>query len=136
MTIPPHRNTLAFQGSISVGKRVPAKASITLGAPNWVKESDQLGYLVIADKKYSETANSSSLQVTLQNNAAVAYQNLTVYTVLSNTSGDAVDFSKTVIDSIPPNGGTTIAPFTWPISHNSAVVSIEVLPVFADPSVN
>jgi len=129
MTIPPHRNTLAFQGAVSTQKRVPTKTIITLGSPQWVKETDPLGDIVIADKKYSEDQNSSSLQVTLQNNAATAYSNLSVYVVLYDKDGNAIDFSKTIVDSVPPNNGTVVAPFTWPVSHNGRVVSIEVLPV-------
>lgn len=129
MTVPPHRNTLAFQGSVSTEKRTPAKAIITLGSPNWVKQIDQLGELAITDKKYSEDWDSSSLQVTLQNNAVTPYTNLSVYVVLYDGQGNAIDFSKTAIDSIPPNGGTVVAPFTWPVSHNGNVISIEVLPV-------
>jgi hypothetical protein len=49
--------------------------------------------------------------------------------VLYDGDGNAIDFSKTVIDSVPANGGTVVAPFTWPVSHNGQVVSIEVLPV-------
>jgi hypothetical protein len=135
ITIPPHRNTLAFQGSVSTEKRIPAKVIITLDSPQWVKQTDELGDLVIADKKYSENQNSSSLQVTLQNNAVTPYNNLSVYVVLYDGQGNAIDFSKTVIDSVPANGGTVVAPFTWPVSHNGQVVSIEVLPVLESQNV-
>ena len=129
ITIPPHRNTIAFQGSISTEKRTPAKTIITLGSAQWVSASDELGNLAITDKKYSEDQNSSSLQVTLANNGLTAYKNLTVYVVLYDANSNAIDFSRTVIDSVPANGGSIVAPFTWPVSHNGQVVSIEVLPV-------
>ena len=129
MTIPPHRNTLAFQGLISTVKRIPTKAIISLGTPQWVKESDQLGNLVIADKKYTEDRDSSSLQVTLENDSVTAYGNISVYVVLYDANGNAIDFSKTVVDGVPANNGTVVAPFTWPVSHNGQVVKIEVLPV-------
>ena len=135
LTIPSHRNTLAFQGSVSTQKRILTKAIITLGSPQWLKETDELGNLVIADKKYSEDQNSSSLQVTLQNNAVTPYNNLSIYVVLYDADGNAVDFSKTIIDSVPANGGTIVAPFTWPVSHNGQVVSIEVLPVLESQNV-
>jgi hypothetical protein len=129
LTIPPHRNTLAFQGSVSTLKRIPVKAIITLDSPPWVKQNDGLGNIVIADKKYSEDQNSSSLQVTLQNNSVKPCDNLSVYVILYDKDGNAIDFSKTIIDSVPGNGGTVVAPFTWPSSHSGQVVSIEVLPV-------
>ena len=127
--IPPHRNTLAFEGSIATEKRVPTKAIITLGAPPWVKQTDELDNLVIVDKKYSEDQNSSSLQVTLKNVGVTPYDDLTVYAVLYDANGNTLDFSRTVIDTVPANGGTVTAPFTWPVSHSGEVVSIEVLPV-------
>ncbi len=129
LTIPPHRNTLAFQGSVSTLKRIPVKAIITLDSPQWVKQNDELGNIVIVDKKYTEDSNSSSLQVTLQNDAVTPYNNLSVYVILYDKDGNAIDFSKTVIDSVPANNGTVVAPFTWPVSHNGQVVTIEVLPV-------
>jgi hypothetical protein len=130
LVIPPHRDTLAFQGAISTGKRIPSKATFAFtGSPQWVKETDQLGDLSITDKKYSEDEKSSSLEVTLENSGVTPYGPLTVYVVLSDVSGNAIDFSKTIVDSIAPNAGTATAPFTWPASHNEAVASIEVLPV-------
>ncbi len=130
ITIPPHRNTLAFQGAVSTGARIPSKATFVFkGSPQWVKQTDQLLNLTIGDKKYSEDAHLSSLQVTLTNTGITPYKNLTVYAVLSDANGNAVDFSKTIIDSVAPNGGTAVAPFTWPASHNGAVASIEILPV-------
>ena len=129
LTIPPHRNTLAFQGSVSTLKRIPVKAIITLDSPQWVKQNDELGNIVIVDKKYTEDSNSSSLQVTLQNDAVTPYNNLSVYVILYDKDGNTIDFSKTVIDSVPANNGTVVAPFTWPVSHQDQVVTIEVLPV-------
>lgn len=134
MTIPPHRNTLAFQAAVSTVKRIPTKAIITLGSPQWIKENDALGNIIIADKKYSEYQDSSSLQVTLQNSAATSYKNLSVYAVLYDENGNALDFSKTIVDSVPADDGTVVAPFTWPTSHNGQVVSIEVLPVLESQS--
>ena len=129
MTIPPHRNTLAFQGSVSTGKRIPAKATFSFsGNPQWNRETDRLGNLSIKDKKYSEDHTSSSLQVTLGDNGVTPYSNVAVYAVLSDANGNAIDFSKTVVDSVAPSG-TAVAPFTWGVSHNGAMASIEVLPV-------
>jgi archaellum component FlaF (FlaF/FlaG flagellin family) len=133
-TVPPNRNTILFQGAVSTNKRIPAKAVVTdsfavAAEQLWTKQTDKLGNLAIADKKYSEDQNSSSLQVTLQDNAVTPYRNLSVYVVLYDGQGNAIDFSKTIIDSVPANGGSVIAPFTWPVSHNGKVVSIEVLPV-------
>lgn len=133
VTLPPHRNTLAFIPSVNVGKQIPAHAVFAgfTAAPNWHKQGDQLSALEVMDKKYTEDANGSALQVTLQNDSVNPLPRMTVYAVLYEQSGNALGFSKTVIDSIPGQG-TVIAPYTWPANHGGKVVSIEILPVAQD----
>lgn len=129
LTLPPHRNTLAFQGAVSVKQRVPAKALFEFVAnPDWSKKSDPLSKLVISDKRYEENADGSVLSVKLKNSGVEPIGRISVYTVLYDAGGNALGFSKTIIDGIGA-GETAMAPFTWPKGHDGAVVSIEVLPV-------
>lgn len=129
VTLPPHRNTLAFQGAVSTGKRVPAKALFEFTAPpNWYKQADTLQSLTINDKKYTEDENSASLLVTLGNISVSPIGRLTVYAILYDKDGNTLGFSKTIVDKVPGKG-TVVAPFTWPQSFNDQVISIEVLPV-------
>lgn len=129
--IPPHRNTLAFQSSLSLSEAVPYKALFAFtGAPQWVKASDTLGSLQVTDKKYTEddTANSSSLIVTLRNMSVNSLGKMSVYATLYDASSTIIGFSKTIVDGIAPQS-STFAPFTWPFSRHGSVISIEVLPV-------
>ena len=129
LTLPPHRNTLAFQSALPVGKRVPAKALFELtGIPDWHKRSDPLASLSVVNKDYVEDSTSASLTVTLKNTSLKALPRMTVYAVLYDASNNTLGFSKTIIDGIAPQS-TAVAPFTWPISHDGKVISIEVLPV-------
>ena len=129
VTLPPHRNTLAFQPAVSIGKSIPAKALFEFTQiPDWHKRVDPLPALIIADKKYLEDDSGSSLTVTLKNSSVNPIDRLAVYAVLYDKDGNALGFSKTIVDEVPPEG-TAIAPFTWPVSHKGAVISIEVLPV-------
>jgi hypothetical protein len=129
VTLPSHRNTLAFQGALNLAKRVPAKALFEFtGAPDWNKKADPLSAITIESRDYTEEGSSSALSVGLRNNSVRAIDKLTVYVVLYDRGGNAIGFSKTLIDEIPP-GQTVLAPFTWPKSRNGEVVSIEVLPV-------
>lgn len=129
VSLPPNRNTLAFLGPISVGKRIPYKAFFEFtGAPNWYKKSDTLGSLAIGDKKYTEDNNSSSLLVTLKDTGVTPIGRMSVYVILSDADGNIVGFSKTIIDGIAGLSSVD-APFTWPESHNGKAISIEVLPV-------
>jgi hypothetical protein len=120
---------LAFQGAINTGKRIPAKALFEFtAAPNWHKKADPLSKISIGDKNYSEDQSGSSLSVTLNNNDILPLDNVSVYTVLYDKDGNALGFSKTVLDEIPANG-SALAPFTWPLDRNGKVISMEVLPV-------
>ncbi|MDE1975322.1 MAG: hypothetical protein KGI49_02325 [Patescibacteria group bacterium] len=127
--LPVHRDSLAFQGSVNIGKRTPARLLFEFTAPpDWVKSPDPLSNLQISNKQYSETGSSSSLIVTVADTGVEPVYNLQVYAVLSDADGNVLDFSKTVVDQVPA-GGTALAPFTWPRSHDGKVISIEVLPV-------
>lgn len=129
VTLPPHRNTLAFKGSVNVGKRIPAKALFEFsGIPDWHKRADPLAALVIGDKDYAEDDSGSSLAVTIKNASVHAIDNVGVSVVLYDKDGNAIGFSHTTIDEIPGSGQAT-APFTWPENRHGAVISIEVLPV-------
>jgi hypothetical protein len=129
VTLPPHRNTLAYQGTIDTGKRVPVRALFEFTKnPDWYKKSDPLASISIADKNYSEDEAGSSLMVTLGNNSVLPLSNITVYVILYDIDSNVLGFSKTLVDEIPAKG-TTIAPFTWPVNRHGSVISIEVLPV-------
>ncbi len=132
ITIPAHRNTLAFESAINVGKRIPAKATFEFtSTPIWFKSEDTLGGLAIIDKKYTEDKTNSSLQVLLENRSLVPIRDITVGAILFDIEGNAIGFSRTQIDSLAPNGGRDIAPFTWPVGRQGRVVSVEALPVIA-----
>ena len=112
-----------------LGARVPAKALFEFTAPpDWYIQDDTLQPLTIGDKKYSEDQDSASLLVTLGNSGVDPIGRITVYTILYDKDGNALGFSKTIVDGIPGKG-TAVAPFTWPQSFNGQVISIEVLPV-------
>jgi len=129
VTLPPHRNTLAFNGAVSMGKRIPARALFEFTqAPQWQSESDPLSAISIGDKRYSEDASGASLSVTINDTGVNQIGPTDVYVVLYDKDDNAIGFSKTVLDSIPAYG-STVAPFTWPKSFNNQVISIEVLPV-------
>ncbi len=129
MTLPPHRNALAFNGAVSTGKRIPSRALFELtAAPNWLSEADPLAALSVGDKTYSEDASGASLSVVLKDTAVDPVGRTSVYAVLYDKDGNALGFSKTILDGIPAYG-SAVAPFTWPSSFGGAVISIEVLPV-------
>jgi hypothetical protein len=129
VTLPPRRNTIAFNGAVSTGKRIPTRALFQFTAPpNWLVQTDPLSAIAVGDKKYVEDAYGASLAVTLKDTSVEPLGRTSVYVVLYDKDGNAIGFSKTIIDTIPGLGSAT-APFTWSSSFNGAVISIEVLPV-------
>ena len=128
-TLPPNRNTLAFKGGLNFGNRIPAKAVFAFaGIPNWHLSSDRVEGVSVTDKTYSEDENGSYLHVSLANKTAKSVGPLSVFVILYNKDGNAIGFSKTIVDMIPAKSSVE-APFTWPINRNGEVVSIEVLSV-------
>ncbi len=129
VTLPPHRNVLAFRGALPVGKRTPVKALFEFTAiPEWHKINDPLSAISVLTKDYTEDENSASLSVTIKNNSLASISRMSVYVILYDALGNALGFSKTMLDEIQAQG-TAIAPFTWPVSRKGKVISIEVLPV-------
>lgn len=130
VTLPPGRNTLAFKTGVPTGKREIVRAVFKYtGEPDWILAGDPLALLITEDKKYSEdTRYGSSLEVTFRNPGSNTISNVTVYAILKDKDNNVIDFSKTILDDIPAHK-TAVAPFTWPLSHNDKVISIEVLPV-------
>ncbi len=129
VTIPPHRNTLAFTSGVQIGKSIPAKALFEFtAAPDWRSAGDPLSALQIGDKKYTEDPSGSSLAVTLTNSSVRPIGSFSVSAILYDKDGNALGFSKTHLDGLAPQA-STIAPFTWPVDRKGAVISIEVLPV-------
>lgn len=129
VNLPPHRNSLAFTGAISVKNRKIGKVTFEFtGAPEWYKRADPLTSLVISAKDYTEDDTGSSLMVTLKNSGFSPLRKMSVFAVLFGEDGNALGFSKTLIDGIPADQ-TVTAPFTWPIDRHGSVVSIEIIPV-------
>lgn len=129
VTLPPHRNTIAFKGAVDAGKRIPAKALFEFtAAPDWHFRTDPLSAVTIGDKKYTEDESGSSLTVVVRNTSVHPLDNISVYAILYDKDSNAIGFSKTILDEIPPQG-STFAPFTWPINRHDTVISFDVLPV-------
>jgi hypothetical protein len=132
VTLYAHRNSLAFDPAVQVGKRIPAKVTFEFTqAPVWFKSHDALGSLATINKEYVEDENGSSLEVTFENRSLFPLKNINVGVVLYDIDGNAVGFSKTSIDSINANNGREVAPFTWSISRSGKVISEEVYPIIA-----
>ena len=128
LNIPPHRNVLAFETNINTKERVPIKATFEfLKSALWFKSHDRLDSLSILKKDYTETDDSSSVNVVLENRGLIPYQNIVLYVVLYDINQNVIGFSRTEVDEVKPKGREN-AVFTWPFNRSGQVTSIEVLP--------
>lgn len=128
VTLPAHRNALAFEPAVNVGRRNLSKVTFEFTKqPEWFKSHDSLNGLSVLDKKYTEEENDSSLEVTLENRNLLSYNNIVVSTVLYDGQDNAIGFSRTKIDSIKSQEPVS-AFFTWPSSRQGKVTSIEIFP--------
>lgn len=127
--LPLGRDTIVFRAAVRLPDQQPARAIFSFGDPQWYVGQDPLRSLQVAGKQYSEsTSTGSALDATLMNTSVLPMGPIDVYAVLKDADGNVIDFSKTVVDSIAPQG-TALAPFTWPDSHSGKVISIDVLSV-------
>lgn len=130
MTIPAHRNALAFESTVNTKDRIPAKGIFEFTKPpKWFKFDDNLEGLSIIDKKYQEDLKSSTLEVIFENKTLFSFKNIDVSAVLYDSDGNVIGFSKTHIDSISPKNSRETAIFTWPFSRGGTVSSIEIIPI-------
>ena len=130
VTLPPHRNTLAFLPAVRVGQSSPAAMpffEFTAG-PDWNKQVDPLIDLVVGEKQFTDESAGASLQVALQNIGVQKIPSLKVNVILYDKDNNAIGFSQTVVDGIAGKGGA-MAPFTWPTGFGGKVISEEILPV-------
>ncbi len=131
VTLYPRRNSLAFQTAIRTDERIPAKATFEFTSPpQWFKSSDRLAGISIIDKKYKEDEDGSSLEVTLENTNLLPFRDVLISVVLYDIHANVIGFSQTRVDSIAAHS-REIAPFTWPISREGKVTSIEVIPIIS-----
>lgn len=127
VTLPARRNSMAFKASVNTGIQTPIRGTFEfLAIPDWVKDAGRLDDLRVTDQTYIENPSDSSLLVTILNEGVEPEQSISVAAVLKDADGNVLNFSKTIVDSIPA-GESRVAPFTWPISHDRRVVSMEVL---------
>ena len=126
VTLPAHRNALAFEPAVNVGQRNLSKVIFEfIKQPEWFKSHDSLNGLAVLDKKYTEEENNSSLEVVLENRNLLPYNKITISAVLYDSQDNAIGFSRTKIDAIESQESVSVS-FTWPSSRHGKVTSIEI----------
>jgi len=95
------------------------------------KENPNVSKVFIAaeDKKLSDLDTSPKLQVVLSNESDFDLNNLEVATILYDTEGNTIGFSKSFVESFPKNKKHQVF-FTWLKPFGAEIAKIEILPRF------
>lgn len=129
MTIPPHKNTVAFERAVATNKSIPFKVTFAFTNDlSWDKAVPTDDVLVVTDRQYSSDNTGASLQATVENRGLVTTKNVKVQGVLYDVSGNVVGFSETMIDAITRQSKEFVA-FTWREYGKRDVATTEIIPI-------
>ncbi len=116
-----------IEPGIMVGERTPSRVEFEFDAdPVWVREENQLLPIIIEGETILNEATSPRVQASLTNTTAKSINNVPVAVILYDADGNTLAVSKTIIESVPPNGSSRIV-FTWPEPFGSIVARKEII---------
>ncbi len=123
----PRDKFLIYESDIALDRQgVPDRAQIEFDDVKWKVFEKERPNILVSSSKYELTQiGNGRLKVVLRNQTIFAIQNIFIYSVLLNFSGNAVGVSSTVIDSIPAETSRDIF-FTWRHPFDPRPASVEV----------
>ena len=129
ITLPPHKNVLAFEPGIAMAKRIPARTVFEFtGAPQWETLNTPEPLVSIVNTTLTNTDSGASLDTTLENRSLIQYKKLTVYAILYDEEGNTNGFARSYVDALNVGEKQTIT-FTWPTPREGEVTKREVVVV-------
>lgn len=129
MSIPPHKNVVAFEKGVSTNKSVPFKVTFAFTEDlAWEAAKPTDDTLVVVDRQFSSDETGSFLQAAIENRSLAAVKNIQVQAVLYDGNGNVTGFSQSVIDVINRQSKEYVA-FTWRAYGKRDVASSEIIPI-------
>ncbi len=124
--IPSEINSVVFIDNVGIGDKVPARITIDfLKNIPWANYPSN-GSISVTDRKLIDESTKPKLTATLKNNALNPLQNIEPVAILYDDNGNAIAFSKTLVDEIGA-GKTAEITYTWPEGFEVTVTKIEIL---------
>ena len=113
-----------FEASIITGMRKPAAVFFEFSEkPDWQRATGQKPDIRVRSKKLSAENGGTRLEAVLENRTLDRLDNIEAIAVISNSDGNAIAVSRTVVESLTREE-SKIAVFTWPVDFTGdAVVS-------------
>ena len=126
--LPPENNFVVFEDGIKIGDKVPARVDFkfSTGSIFWQKIPNlELGIKIVSQTLLNVNTRPKLL-ATLKNITLKPIQNIQSVAILYDENGNAIAFSKTIIDSIDKDSTADIV-FTWPEPFHTQVLRTDIL---------
>ena len=113
IVIPPGRVFPIFESGLDTGTRIPQSVSFAISNNiNWQKGVFPEANLSVNNKGFSATGTAPILEADIKNNEVHAVKNINAIGLVYDKNENVIAASKTIIDSIPPQGIKSIF-FAW-----------------------
>jgi len=126
--LPPRGLVPIFERTVITNERVPFRSpsfQFTNGI-NWIKTSEDRANLSVQSKVLSEKDGNTRLDVTIKNETVKTVKDIEVTAIITNSEGNAIAVSQTVIDSLTKKALEEVS-FTWPGLFSEESNQIEVI---------
>ncbi len=126
--IPPLHNFVVFDDAINIGDKIPARVDFQFSTSSiiWQNIAGKENSIETVSKELANTDTRPKLFAVLKNVSISPINNIQSFAILYDQNGNAIAFSKTLIDSIDAGSANT-AVFTWPEPFPSPVYKIDIL---------
>ena len=131
--VPPGQKFAVFEPAIDLGNSVPVYTTFQFtSVPVWLQVSPTLvSQVKVSVNQIVLTGASTSpkLSAVVQNNSLFQIPNINLMAILYDASGNAVNVSKTFVDTLNKSASVPIT-FTWPEPLAGTVVAEEIIPIY------
>jgi ferredoxin len=128
--IGPNERTAIFESPIKTGNRTPSTVFFKFtSAPDWMTTDKKytIPQLGSANIVLTDVDKAPKLSADIVNNTLFDYKNIEVVAILYDEGGNAINASKTLIESLPQQTRDKVY-FTWPKKFEKPVTRIEIIP--------
>ncbi len=119
-----------FEPALQVGNRIPVYTRFYFtSTPVWLRATDdQMKTLVrVENKKIESLETTPFVSAEIVNTSLATVSRTPVITVVSDSNGNAIGASRTLVDELPPDGTEEVF-FTWQQPFADQNVTVEIIP--------
>ena len=128
--IAPNGRTAIFYSPVQTGNRMPKNVFFRFTSiPSWTRlgERFQTPQLTGTNTQLTDEENSPKLSADIVNSSFYDYSNIEIIAIVYGTDGNAINASRTFIESVPQQSTRTVF-FSWPQKFDEKAARIEIIP--------